>query len=80
MSYNSEGLIITQSTAETKLIADASGTRVVNTVTNESVAEFNKNKVLAKEIECEGQISANKLRIIPGTGDNDNTFKIVINN
>jgi len=78
MKFDSNGLLITQTGAETKFIADASGTRVIDTTNNNVVASYGKTKMYVKEIQCEGQISAGKLRIIPVSGEK--AFRIVINN
>lgn len=80
MKFDSEGLVITQSESETKFIADSSGTRIVNVNTNLPVATYGKDKMTVKEIACEGQISADKLRIIPIKIEGKKAFMIAINN
>lgn len=80
MKFDSEGLVITQSESETKFIADSSGTRIVNVNTNLPVATYGKDKMTVKEIACEGQISADKLRIIPIKTEGKKAFMIAINN
>lgn len=66
--FDKDGLTISNDGAETQLVADASGTRVMDAKTGEAAAEFTRYGTDTKQLHSRGEISTGetgKIRMIP---------------
>lgn len=66
--FDKNGLTISNDGAETKLIADASGTRVIDAKTGQATSQFTRYGTDTKQLHSAGEISAGptgKIRMIP---------------